>query len=158
MMQNKPLSQHPANQDKLHLYGNSAAVTFEATMKSDLQTVNVDIAPKPDQYNVDWSQKTTIQLSSTELVMVTGVFLGYAPEIHCGRPNKGIKFIRQPGKVYISASSQDKGMVGVPLTLGDCARAGEFFLYQLAKGSFSGDVGMVLASLKGALALNRLQN
>jgi len=145
---------HPSNQAKIRLYGNSAAVCFEATMNKEQPTVNVEVAPKPDGHTVDWSQKITIQLSHSELVYLAGVFLGLSPGVNFPRSTKGIKFERQPGKVFVSASST-RGMFNIPLQVGDCVIAGEFCLYQLTRSGVSGDINTTLASVKGALALNR---
>lgn len=144
------------SQPKLHLYGGSAAVCFEGTTLNGGQpTLNIDVAPKPDGRNVDWSQKITLQLSHNELVIVTGIFLGYAPKIQCGRPDKGINVARQTGKVYLSASAGSGKIFGVPLDVGDTAKAADFFLARLIAGSFTGSVDAILASVRGACALLR---
>lgn len=94
------------DQPKLHLYGGSAALCLEGTTHSSGEpTVSMDVAPKPDGRNVDWSRKITLQLSHNELITATGIFLGYAESMQCGRPGKGINISRQPGKVYVSASA-----------------------------------------------------
>jgi hypothetical protein len=143
-------------QPKLHLYGGKAAVCLEATSTSqDLPTVTLEVAPKPDGYTVDWSQKIAIQLASHELVALTGLLLGYASALQCARQNKGIQIERQPGKVYIRASAGAGRMYGVPLTVGDTARAADFCLAQIVAGSFTGSVEASLAAVRGACALLR---
>jgi hypothetical protein len=143
------------NNPKLHLYGNSAAVTLEGTQKGALSTLNIDIAPKPDNHNVDWSQKITLQLSFDEMVCVAGVFLGYVPEFSCKRPSKGISFQRQPGKVFVSASSGAGHIYGIPLTIGDCVQCSDFILARISENCVGQSSDLLLASIKGALALSR---
>lgn len=143
------------NNPKLHLYGNSAAICLEATQNGSLATLNIDVAPKPDNHNVDWSQKITLQLGFDEMVGLAGVFLGYAPEFSCKRPSKGISFKRQPGKVFVSASSGAGQIYGIPLTIGDCVQCCDFILARISVNCYSQSSDLLLASIKGALALNR---
>lgn len=143
------------NNPKLHLYGNSAAMCLEATQNGSLATLNIDVAPKPDNHNVDWSQKITLQLGFDEMVGLAGVLLGYAPEFSCKRPSKGISFKRQPGKVFVSASSGSGQIYGVPLTIGDCVQFNDFVLARISLNCYSQSSDLLLASIKGALALNR---
>lgn len=143
-------------QPKLHLYGGSAALCLEGTSRGNGEpTVNLDVAPKPDGRNVEWSRKITVQLSHNELVIVTGILLGYAQSLQCGRPGKGINIARQPGKVYVSASAGSGQIFGVPLTVGDTAKACDFMLSRLVVGSFTGSIEGCIATIRGACALLR---
>jgi len=142
------------DQPKLHLYGHAAALCFEATYKKDgFATINIDVAPKPDRRQVDWSQKITLQLSSTELVTMTGIFFGFTPKAHFARPDKGIQIERQPGKVYLSASAGSGRIYGLPLTPGDVVRAADFFIARIVEMSLTKDVSAAIASVRGACAL-----
>ena len=143
------------NNPKLHLYGNSAAICLEGTQNGTLSTLNIDVAPKPDNHNVDWSQKITVQLGFDEMIGVAGVGLGYSLEFSCKRPSKGISFKRQPGKVFVSASSGSGQIYGVPLTIGDCVQFSDFVLARISLNCYSQSSDLLLASIKGALALNR---
>ena len=143
-------------QPKLHIYGGSAALCLEGTFRGKGElTVNIDVAPKPDGRNVDWSRKITLQLSHNELILVTGIMLGYAQAHQCGRPDKGINFTRQPGKVYVSASAGAGQMFGLPLNPGDTAKAADFLIARIVSGSFTGSVDACIASVRGACALLR---
>lgn len=153
-MQDRNLQAQP----KLHIYGGSAALCLEGTFRGQSEpTVNIDVAPKPDGRNVDWSRKITVQLSHNELVVVTGIMLGYAQSLQCGRPEKGINIARQPGKVYVSASAGSGQIYGVPLSVGDTARVADFLLARITLGSFTGSVEASIASVRGACALLRNQ-
>ncbi|MBV0934145.1 hypothetical protein [Marinobacterium weihaiense] len=145
-------------QPKLHIYGGSAALCLEGSFRGQGEpTVNIDVAPKPDGRNVDWSRKITVQLSHNELTVITGIMLGYAQTLQCGRPDKGINLSRQPGKVYVSASAGSGQIYGVPLTVGDTAKAADFLLARVTLGSFTGSVEASIASVRGACALLRNQ-
>lgn len=143
--------------NKLYIYGYSSAACFEFTMNKDKSTINIDVAPKPDNVTVSWSDKITFQLTDSELVEVAGVFLGLAPSCKCARADKGISFERQPGKVFVSASAGSGKIYGLPFGVGDCYQVADFFLTRLKQGSTSHDTASILASLRSALALNRLE-
>lgn len=147
-------------QPKLHCYGSKAAVTFEGTTKSNSDgiqyTLNIDVAPMEDQ-RVDWNRKISLQLSHNELVMLVGICLGYAKSHHLQRPGKGIKIERQSGNLFINASAGKGNLFALPLNVGDTARLADFALMQLARGSFTGSIEAVLASVRGACALLRDQ-
>ncbi len=151
-MQDRNLQAQP----KLHIYGGSAALCLEGTTRSKGEfTVNIDVAPKPDGRIVDWSRKITLQLSHNELIIVTGIMLGYAQAHQCGRPEKGINISRQQGSVYVSASAGAGQMFGVPLKPGDTARAADFLLARIVSGSFTGSIDACIASVRGSCALLR---
>jgi len=147
-------------QPKLHCYGSSAAATFEGTTKSNtdglMHTVNIEVAPMQDR-RVDWQRKISLQLSHHELVILTGICLGFAKQVHLQRPGKGIKIERQHGNLYINASAGRGNMFALPLNVGDTARLADFGLMQLTRGSFTGSIEAVLASVRGACALIRDQ-
>lgn len=145
---------------KLHLYGAAAAITIEGSSKQTqdgtYHTVNLDVAPKPDD-RVDWSRKISMQLSPNELVLLCGILLGYAPNAHFQRPGKGINIERQSQKVFISASAGHGNRFALPLNIGDTQRAADLLVHQLVKGSFTGSVESILATVRGACALIKLQ-
>jgi len=149
-----------SNNPKLHLYGQNAAVTIEGSSKQTQDgayyTVNLDVAPKPDD-RVDWSRKISLQLSPQELVLMCGILLGYAPKAHFQRPGKGIHLERQPDKVFISASAGQGNRFALPLNIGDTQRAADLLIHQLVRGSFTGSVESVLAGVRGACALLKSQ-
>lgn len=148
------------SQPKLHCYGTKAAVTFEGTQKDNadrlIHTLNIDVAPSQDR-RVDWQRKISLQLSHNELVILAGICLGYAKDYHFQRPGKGIKIERQSGNLYLSGSAGQGKIYGLPLNLGDTARLADFAVMQLVKSSFTGSIESVLASIRGACALNRDQ-
>lgn len=147
-----------AAQPKLHLYGKQAGLTIEGTTKSDsdglIYTVNLDVAPLVNE-RVDWSQKISAQLSHNELVQLAGVLLGYAPSLKVARPGKGIDIERQSGNIFIRATQGRGRIYALPLNIGGCARIADFCLMQLVRGSYSGSAELVLATVRGACALNR---
>jgi len=147
-------------QPKLHCYGSKAAVTFEGTTKQGSDglshTLNIDVAPLSDK-RVDWQNKISLQLSHNELVILAGICLGFAKGHHLQRPGKGIKIERQAGNIYINASAGKGRMYTLPLNIGDTSRLGDFVLMQLTRGSFTGSIEGILASVRGACALLRDQ-
>jgi hypothetical protein len=152
-MQDHPLSQ----QAKVRCFGNSAAITAEATVinkdrQAPVPTVNLEIAPR-EGADVNWSRKIVIQLSDQELPVLCGLFMGYIPRVHFKRPGKGIELERQPGGIYIKASAGHGALFSLPAGIGDSFRLCALFLQQLRLQSGIGDETLLLAALRGASTL-----
>lgn len=116
------------------------------------QTLGVEVSPVSNR-NADYSQKTNLELSVPELMRLSAVFLGFAPDSEFKRPNKTLSFTRQHQRIYVAASSLN-GHAALPIDMEHSAIIGTFLLSHLAF-ALNAPQEAILASIKGAFALQR---
>lgn len=147
-------------QPKVKCFGSHAALCAEATFTSPesgrTPTINLEVAPRkgPD---VIWDRKIIIQLSDSELPIVCSVLMGYLPRIHLKRPGRGIEMERQPNKIFVKASSGTGNLFVLPISIGDTFRLTSLLLKQLSKQSGLEDENLILAALRGAASLYKVE-
>jgi len=143
-----------ADQAKIRCFGGRAALTAELThtRKDQTPTVSLEVAPRLLE-KVDWENKIVVQLSDSELPLACAVVLGYLPNVHFKRPGKGVEITRQPGKLFVRASSGTGKIYALPVPPGDTFRLSALFLGQLKRQAELSDGTLVLAALRGAASL-----
>lgn len=151
--QTQRLSQQP----KVRCFGDRAALCAEASSRVEegttLHAINLEMAPRQSG-EVVWSRKINIELSTTELPLVCGVGLGLLPSLRIERPGKAIDIQRQDNKLYVRGFGGDQALA-LPITMGDTFRLTALLLMQLQKQCNGLEEGLLMAALRGALALYR---
>lgn len=148
--------QQGGDQDRasFHVYGGKAALCFEAdTTRSGVHTIALDaaIATGPKQYN--WGKKVRLQLTRSELPIVTAVLLGTLNRCefknHGQDNSKGFSMERQDGgKVFIKVMAKGEGVKAVPVEAPDVFFVAALFTRQLQKGLPWLDTAGVLSLIK----------
>ncbi|MCG8614306.1 MAG: hypothetical protein MI864_27655 [Pseudomonadales bacterium] len=151
----------PSDRPKVRCFGSNAALTVEATPLltkgiASGHTVNLDVAPRHGE-NVDWKRKITIQLSDTELPIFASVCLGFLPNAHFKRSDKGIIIKRQPNKLFVSATQGSGCVFALPLPIGQTFQVSSLVLYQLQKQTELTDGNLLISALRGAAALYQFE-
>lgn len=149
--------EHPALQAKVRCFGSKAALTAEATYITQeggvpLAALNLEVAPRQGE-RIEWNRKIVLQLGEDDLPLLCCVCLGYLPKAEFKRPTKGITIERQPGRIYLAASQGSGTGYALPLPISQSFRLGALALAQLKKQSVCDDEQLVLAALRGAVAL-----
>ncbi len=134
----KPIQgQRPQDRASFHVYGGKAALCFEADLtRNEVHTIALDAATAtgPKQYN--WGKKVRLQLTRSELPIVTAVLLGVMKRCefknHGQDNSKGFSMERQDGgKVFIKVFAKDEGVKAVPVEAPDVFFVTSLFLRQL---------------------------
>lgn len=149
--------QRLSQQPKVRCFGDRAALCAEASSRLEegatIHAINLEIAPRQGG-DVVWSRKINVELSNTELPLVCAVGLGLLPALRIERPGKAIDIQRQENKLYVRGFGSDQTLA-LPITMGDTFRLTALLLMQLQKQSSGLDEGLLLAALRGAVALYR---
>lgn len=148
--------QQGGEQDRasFHVYGGKAALCFEADMtRSGVHTIALDaaVAISPKQYN--WGKKVRLQLTRSELPIVTAVLLGVLNSCefknHGQDNSKGFSMERQAGgKVFIKVMAKGEGVKAVPVEAPDVFFVAALFVRQLQKWLPWLDTAGVLALIR----------
>lgn len=133
----KPIQgQRPQDRASFHVYGGKAALCFEADItRNDVHTIALDAASAtgPKQYN--WGKKVRLQMTRSELPIVTAVLLGVIPSCtfknHGQDNSKGFSMERQGSKVFIKVFAKDEPVRAVPVEAADVFFVSSLFLRQL---------------------------
>lgn len=135
-------------QPKVKVFSSKAAVCFESVCSKDgYPTVNIEVARKSSSSeSFDWGAKLILQLDERELPTLAALFLGIISLCEFKRDDKGLRFERQAGKIYMAASR--KSVIGVPITHGDGFRICAQLLGRLEESSHCSPE-MIVASLRG---------
>lgn len=79
--------------------------------------------------------------------------MGYIPNLHLKRQDKGIELARQANSIFIKASAGYGNLFVLPANIGDSFRLSALTLAQLKLQSGIEDWTLLLAALRGAAAL-----
>jgi len=129
-----------------HVYGKSAALCFteDETQVSNARpiptpTVRLDAAMAVRDREYDWSEKISVQLTKTELPMVTAVFLGLIPSFegknHGPQKTKGFSVNHQGQNLYIEVFNKDQKKRAVRVGPEDAFYVSQILIRQLRAGA-----------------------
>lgn len=152
MSNNQTHTVPPAKQPKVKCFGKSTGMTLEATIaqKTQTPTVNIELAPRfPGKKEINWSEKIAVQLSAEELVLCSGVLLGYLPGTKFSREDKGIEIERQNKSIYIKATQGHGRLYSLPVPMGLVFQVSDLILHQLMKKVTVNSQSLSLHQLKG---------
>lgn len=151
----KPIQgQRPQDRASFHVYGGKAALCFEADLtRNEVHTIALDAATAtgPKQYN--WGKKVRLQLTRSELPIVTAVLLGVMKRCefknHGQDNSKGFSMERQDGgKVFIKVFAKEEGVKAVPVEAPDVFFVTSLFLRQLQANTPWMDAAGVVALIR----------
>ncbi|ADC73362.1 hypothetical protein TK90_2878 (plasmid) [Thioalkalivibrio sp. K90mix] len=160
-----PQGNHRQNGDpfpyglRAKVFGGKGALEFREDVRQDhIPTVQIDAAKAKGERAYDWGAKTIIQLTPTELAVVTAVFTGVRAKCefkgHGEGKDKGFSIERQEKNYFMKVFSKD-GMVAVPIPFDEAFHVGRVCMAQLKKSmpndGLSG--GELIALLKSTAAL-----
>ncbi len=149
------MQKHPSEQPKVKCFGSSAGMTVEATTLKEGEgaaTITLELAPKQGGHFI-WEKKIALQLSDIELPELAAVCLGYLPKANFKRKTKGIEIIRQPNKLFVSASQGSGNVCALPVPIGQVFHVATLVLSQLQKQTGQHNPDLLVAALRGSAAL-----
>lgn len=122
-----------------HVYGGKAALCFEVDKtRSGVPTIALDAAQAVGAKQYNWGEKIRLQMTRSELPIVTAVLLGTIPKCefknHGQDNSKGFSMERQAGgKVFVKVFAKGESVKAVPIEAPDLFFVTSLFILQLQK-------------------------
>lgn len=151
-----PAKEDPSRPRSLHVYGQKAALCFEAdTTRAGWPTVLLEaaLATAPRQY--DWAGKIRLQLTRLELSVVAAVLLGGLPRCeyknHGPDHHKGFSLEDQGATFFVRVFAQDQPVRAVPMIPEEAFPVAALVVRQLQAATPGLEGAALLAVLRGTV-------
>lgn len=151
-----PAKEDPSRPRSLHVYGQKAALCFEAdTTREGWPTVLLEaaLATAPRQY--DWAGKIRLQLTRLELPVVAAVLLGGLPRCeyknHGPDHHKGFSLEDQGATFFVRVFAKDQPVRAVPMIPEEAFPVAALVLRQLQAATPGLEGAVLLAVLQGTV-------